>query len=300
MRTLFKNPNSSRLRNDIIDFMFVTPALVFYIIFVVYPLFGGIIYSLTSWDGITSKIKFVGFKNYVELFQDEFVLLPLRNTIIFAFLSMVLLNVLGLLMAIGVENVKGKSFYRGLLYIPAVLGSLVVGYIFSFIISEPLSDFGAWIGNATIQNNLLGSKQYALYMGTIVAVWKNAGWYMVVYIAGLQTIDQSLYDAAIIDGATVWKKFRYVTFPLIAPAFTINMILSVERAFKEYDLMFALTGGGPGRSSELVSMTIYNESFTNKRAGYGSALGVILFLLIVIVTMCQLYVLRRRENDINY
>jgi raffinose/stachyose/melibiose transport system permease protein len=280
--------------------MFVTPALVFYIIFVVYPLFGGIIYSLTSWDGITSKIKFVGFKNYVELFQDEFVLLPLRNTIIFAFLSMVLLNVLGLLMAIGVENVKGKSFYRGLLYIPAVLGSLVVGYIFSFIISEPLSDFGAWIGNATIQNNLLGSKQYALYMGTIVAVWKNAGWYMVVYIAGLQTIDQSLYDAAIIDGATVWKKFRYVTFPLIAPAFTINMILSVERAFKEYDLMFALTGGGPGRSSELVSMTIYNESFTNKRAGYGSALGVILFLLIVIVTMCQLYVLRRRENDINY
>lgn len=300
MRTLFKNPNSSRLRNNIIDFMFVTPALVFYIIFVVYPLFGGIIYSLTSWDGITSKIKFVGFKNYVELFQDEFVLLPLRNTIIFAFLSMVLLNVLGLLMAIGVENVKGKSFYRGLLYIPAVLGSLVVGYIFSFIISEPLSDFGAWIGNATIQNNLLGSKQYALYMGTIVAVWKNAGWYMVVYIAGLQTIDQSLYDAAIIDGATVWKKFRYVTFPLIAPAFTINMILSVERAFKEYDLMFALTGGGPGRSSELVSMTIYNESFTNKRAGYGSALGVILFLLIVIVTMCQLYVLRRRENDINY
>lgn len=300
MKTLMRDVNSNRLRTNLVEFALVTPALIFYIVFVVYPLLGGIFYSMTSWDGISSRIKFVGLQNFIDLFQDEFVLLPLKNTIIFAFLSMIFLNVLGLLMAIGAENVKGRGFYRGLLYIPAVLGSLVVGYIFSFIFSEPLSNFGAFIGNETIKNNLLGSKQYALYMGTIVAVWKNAGWYMVVYIAGLQTIDQSLYDAAIIDGASVWKKFRYVTFPLIAPAFTINMILSVERAFKEYDLIFALTGGGPGRASELVSLTIYNESFTNKRAGYGSALGVILFLLIVLVTMCQLYILRRRENDINY
>ena len=123
---------------------------------------------------------------------------------------------------------------------------------------------------------------------------------MVIYIAGLQNVDKSLHEAAIIDGASSWKRFWSVTFPLIAPAFTINMILSVERAFKEYDLIFALTGGGPGRASELLSMTIYNESFTNKRAGYGSALGVILFLIIVAITLIQLFALRRRENDINY
>ena len=134
-------------------------------------------------------------------------------------------------------------------------------------------------------------------MGILVASWKMAGWYMVIYIAGLQSIDQSLYEAADIDGATGWKKFRMVTFPLLAPSFTINMVLAVERAFKEYDLVFALTGGGPGRSSELVSMTIYNESFTNKRAGYGSALGVVLFLIIVVIKLFQMKVLRRREDN---
>lgn len=159
---------------------------------------------------------------------------------------------------------------------------------------------GKILGSSVMANNLLGSKDYVLAMGILVATWKMAGWYMVIYIAGLQNIDQSLYEAADIDGATGWKKFRYVTFPLIAPAFTINMVLSVERAFKEYDLLFALTGGGPGRASELISMTIYNESFTNKRAGYGSALGVILFLIIVAITLFQMLVLRRRENDINY
>lgn len=123
----------------------------------------------------------------------------------------------------------------------------MVGYIFSFIFSEPLSLLGKTLGIEVMANNLLGSKQFSLYMGVLVGAWKMAGWYMVIYIACLQNIDQSLYEAADIDGATGWKKFRYVTFPLIAPAFTINMILSVERAFKEYDLMFALTGGGHKR-----------------------------------------------------
>ena len=163
----------------------------------------------------------------------------------------------------------------------------------------PFSEFGKMIGWEALANNALGDPDLALAMGCFVATWKGVGWYMVIYIAGLQNVDRSLHEAAIIDGASAWKRFWSVTFPLIAPAFTINMILSVERAFKEYDLMFSLTGGGPGRASELLSMTIYNESFTNKRAGYGSALGVILFLIIVAVTLIQLAMLRRRENDIN-
>ena len=290
-----------KLKTTLVEFMLVVPALALFILFVVYPLIGGIYYSFTSWNGIDINIKFVGFKNYLSIFKDKYVLEPMANTFIFAFFSMILLNVLGLVFAVGLERLtRGKNLMRALLFVPAVLSSLVVGYIFKFIFGEPVAALGKILGSSVMANNLLGSKDYVLAMGILVATWKMAGWYMVIYIAGLQNIDQSLYEAADIDGATGWKKFRYVTFPLIAPAFTINMVLSVERAFKEYDLLFALTGGGPGRASELISMTIYNESFTNKRAGYGSALGVILFLIIVAITLFQMLVLRRRENDLNY
>ncbi|QHQ59612.1 ABC transporter permease subunit [Anaerocolumna sedimenticola] len=290
-----------RLKNTYLEFLIVLPALIFYLVFVIYPLFGGIYYSFTDWNGVDATFKLIGLKNYFTLAGDKYVIRPLTNTFIYAFLSMILLNVLGLALAVGLDRLaKGKNVFRALFFIPAVLSSLVVGYIFSFIFSEPISSLGKSLGIEVMANNLLGSKQFSLYMGVLVGAWKMAGWYMVIYIAGLQNIDQSLYEAADIDGTTGWKKFRYVTFPLIAPAFTINMILSVERAFKEYDLMFALTGGGPGGSSELISLTIYGESFTNKRAGYGSALGVVLFLIILAITLFQMFVLRRRENDINY
>lgn len=290
-----------KVKNTVKEFGFVLPALVLFIVFVVYPLFGGIYYSFTDWNGIDKVFDFVGISNYIAILQDKYVLGPLGNTFLYAFISMILLNVLGLAFAVGLEKVsRGKNLLRALLFVPAVLSSLVVGYIFKFIFAEPVSSLGGMLGIEAISNNLLGSKDYALYMGILVATWKMAGWYMVIYIAGLQNIDQSLYEAADIDGASEWYKFRHITFPLIAPAFTINMVLSVERAFKEYDLIFALTGGGPGRASELISLTIYNESFTNKRAGYGSALGVILFFIIVAITLFQMLVLRRREDDINY
>ena len=201
-------------------------------------------------------------------------------------------------MAIGAESVRrGRNIFRALLYIPSVLSAILVGFVFNFIFDKSLGTLGKQLGIQVMANNLLGSKSFALAMGILVTSWKSAGWYMVVYIAGLHNIDQPLYDAASVDGVTGWKRFWYVTFPLLAPSFTINMVLAVERSFKQYDLLYALTGGGPGRASELISMTIYNESFTNKRAGYGTALGVILFLIIVAITLFQMKVLRKREED---
>lgn len=297
------NGKSLRLRSSVAEFLFVIPALILYLLFVGYPLIGTIVLSLTSWDGVSplAETAFVGLSNYINAFSDKYVLSTLGNTFVYAILSMIFLNVLGLLLAIGLEQVgRGKNFYRALFYSPSVLSSIIVGFIFNFLFSGPIADLGSALGISSIANNVLGSKDTALFAAIFVAMWKGAGWYMVIYIAGLQNIDQSLYEAADIDGATPWKKFRYVTFPLIAPAFTINMVLSLERAFKEYDLIFALTGGGPGRASELFSLTIYNESFVYKHAGYGSALGMILFVIIVVVTLFQMFVLRRREDDITY
>lgn len=296
---ILTNAGKAKMKTSLQEFLIVVPALVFYLVFVIYPLIGGIYYSLTDWNGISAEYNVIGFKNYINLSQDSHVLEPLKNTFIYAFFTTILLNVLGLAMAIGVEKViHGRAFFRSLLFIPSVLSAIVVGYIFNFIFSNVLSEIGEVLGATAMANNLLGSKQWALPMAILVDAWKGAGWYMVIYIAGLQNIDPSLYEAADISGATSWQKFWNVTFPLLAPAFTINMVLAVERAFKQYDLVLALTGGGPGRASELISMTIYNESFTNKRAGYGSALGVVLFLIIVIITLFQMKVLRRREENV--
>ena len=295
--------NQARVKQNrrnaaLVEFMLVLPALLLYFVFVVYPLFGGIFYSLTDWDGIRKTFNFIGLKNYIDIIHDSYVLGPLKNTFIYAFFNTIFLNILGLLMAIGAESVRrGRNIFRALLYIPSVLSAILVGFVFNFIFDKSLGTLGKQLGIQVMANNLLGSKSFALAMGILVTSWKSAGWYMVVYIAGLHNIDQSLYDAASVDGVTGWKRFWYVTFPLLAPSFTINMVLAVERSFKQYDLLYALTGGGPGRASELISMTIYNESFTNKRAGYGTALGVILFLIIVAIKLFQMKVLRKREED---
>ncbi|MBT9777368.1 ABC transporter permease subunit [Clostridium sp. MCC353] len=285
-------------KSSFMEFMIVIPALAFYLLFVIYPLFGGIFYSLTDWNGVSASFNFINIENYIKLFQDKYVLQPLKNTFIYAFFTTIILNILGLAMAVGTESVvRGKNVFRALLFIPAVVSSILVGFVFNFFFANVMADLGKAWNIPLLANNILGSTKHSLWMGILVSSWKMAGWYMVIYIAGLQNIDQSLYDAADIDGATSWKRFRYVTFPLLAPSFTINMVLAVERAFKEYDLIFALTGGGPGRSSELISLTIFNESFTNKRAGYGSALGVVLFVIIVVITLFQMKVLRRREDN---
>lgn len=287
-----------KTKNTLLEFLIVIPALAFYLIFVIYPLFGGIFYSLTDWNGVSASFHFIKLDNYIKLFQDKYVLEPLKNTFIYAFFTTIILNILGLAMAVGTEKVaRGKNVFRALLFVPAVLSSILVGFVFNFFFANVLADIGKALNITLLANNILGSTKHSLWMGILVSSWKMAGWYMVIYIAGLQNIDQSLYDAADIDGATSWKRFRYVTFPLLAPSFTINMVLAVERAFKEYDMIFALTGGGPGRSSEVISMTIYNESFTNKRAGYGAALGVVLFVIIVVITLFQMKVLRRREDN---
>jgi raffinose/stachyose/melibiose transport system permease protein len=148
-----------------------------------------------------------------------------------------------------------------------------------------------------MSNNLLGSLDWSLFCVVIGTTWRMSGWYMVVYLAGLQIIPDELYEAADMDGVGHWGRFRHITFPLIAPAFTINMVLSMERAFKEYDMAFAMTGGGPGNSSELLALTIFNESFTNHRGGYGSAIGILLFALIVVLTFIQMKWLRGREDN---
>ena len=282
-------------------FLLAVPVIILFSTFILYPFFGGIFYSFTRWDGINPNYQMVGFQNYVTLFNDFYVTRPMIQTFIYAFLITIFQNILSLAMAVALNRkLHIKGLLRTLWFIPVVIAPLIVGYIWSFLFSNPIAQLGKFLGIEAMANNLLGSRNTALYSGVFVGMWRNAGYTMVIYIAAFQNIPKEIYEAANVDGTRGWRMFKDITFPLIAPAFTINMVLTMERGFKEFDMMFTLTNGGPGNSSELISLTIYRETFEHFRAGYGSTMGVVLFVIIAILTLFQLYYLRRKEEDIVY
>ncbi len=275
------------------------PMLILYLVFTVYPVIQGIFYSFTDWDGINSNFNIIGFQNYKTFFNDFIVLTPLKNTFVYAFWVTILQNIFALILAIALnQKIKTKNLLRTLIFIPVVLSALIVGYVWSYLFTDPISHLGGSLGIDALKNNLLGNVHTSLAAGIFVTVWKGVGYTMIIYLAALQGISTDIYEAVMIDGATGFERFRHITFPLIAPAFTINMVLVMEGAFKQFDLIFALTLGGPGNSSELLSLTIYRESFEYYRAGYGTTMGVILFVIIVVLSLIELIGLRRREENI--
>lgn len=273
--------------------------LILFLIFSTYPVVEGVFFSFTDWDGLNPKFNFIGLQNYKTFFHDFVVLKPLYNTFIYAFWVTVIQNICALALALALnQKFKTKNLLRTFIFVPVVLSSLIVGYIWSYLFTEPIAMLGDMLGIEVMKYNLLGNKATSLAAGIFVSVWKGVGYTMVIYLAGLQNIDKEIKEAALVDGAKGFQHFRYITFPLIAPSFTINIVLVMEGAFKQFDLIFALTGGGPGNSSELLSLTIYRESFEFYRAGYGTTMGVILALIIIVLSLFELVVLRKRENNI--
>lgn len=289
-----------RSKADIAQYaIMIIPMLLLYIVFTVYPVLEGIFFSFTDWNGVNPDFNLIGLKNFTTIFQDTVVLTPLKNTFVYAFFVTIFQNIFALLFAFALNaKMRSKNILRTMLFIPVVLSALIVGYIWSYLFTEPLAQLGAKLGIEELQYNLLGNPKTAHATSIFVTVWKGVGYTMIIYIAALQGISREIYEAAAVDGATGFSRFRHILFPLIAPAFTINIVLVMEGAFKQFDLVYALTLGGPGNSSELISLTIYRESFEYYRAGYGTAMGVVLFLVIVILSFIQLFVLRRREENV--
>jgi len=292
-------PVKKKDRKEALQYFWMTvPALVLFAVFMVYPVFGGVYYSFTDWNGASSKYNFIGLQNYVTFLHDFAVLVPLRNSFVFAILLTIFQNVASLLLAVLLHGrLRTKNLMRTMLFIPVLLSPLMVGYLWNYLFTDPIAQLGHWLGIETMANNFLGSPKTSIYAAIFVNVWRMVGWTMIIYIAALQSVSRELYEAADVDGAVGWRKFLFITCPMIIPAFTVNIIITMERGFKEFDLLFSLTTGGPGNSSEILSLTIYHETFEYLRAGYGATLGVILFLIIVAITLVQLSLLRRREEN---
>ena len=289
-----KKGNSSKR-----TYMLITiPILALFVCFNTIPLIRGVIYSFTNFKGF-GNYDWVGFRNYMDLFTDPRIGNSYLFTIKLAIAATIVTNVISLILALGLNSkIKGKTFLRAAYFVPNVLGALVVGYIFQYIFTYILPEFGKMIGNKTLSSSMLSSTSLAWIAIVVVCAWQNIAMNTIIYISGLQTVPEDVYEAGDLDGATGWKKFRYLTFPLIIPFFTINMVLCVKNFLMVFDQIMAMTQGGPAQSTESISYLIYNNGMKGGSFGYQSANAVVFFIVIVAISVAQMSISSKKEEQL--
>lgn len=274
------------------------PVLILFFCFNTLPLLKGFMYSLTNFKGY-GTYDWVGLRNYQDLFTDARVGRSYLFTFKFAIVSTIIVNVVSLILALGLNGkIKGKSVLRGIYFIPNVLGGLVVGYIFGFIFTYILPAAGQAMGIGWLSNSLLSNENTAWFAIVVVAAWQSIAMNTIIYISGLQTVPEDVYEAGAIDGATGWTKFRHLTFPLIIPFFTINMVLCMKNFLMVFDQIMALTKGGPAQSTESISFLIYQNGMSGGQFGFQSANAVIFFIVIVAISVCQMKFMGKKEEQL--
>lgn len=267
------------------------PVVALFFCFNTLPLLKGVMYSFTNFKGFGSY-DWVGVRNYMDLFQDVRVGNSYWFTFKLAIVTTIVVNVISLLLAMALNSkIRAKSFFRGAYFLPNILGALVVGYIFNYFFTYILPAVGEMIGWETLSSSLLSSKNLAWIAIVIVCAWQAIAMNTIIYISGLQTVPEDVYEAGAIDGATGWNKFKNLTFPLILPFFTINMVLCVKNFLMVFDQIMALTKGGPAQSTESISYLIYQNGMAGGQFGFQSANAVIFFLVIVAISVTQMTVL---------
>lgn len=280
-------------------FLFITiPVVALFICFNTLPLIKGFIYSFTNFKGYGSY-EWVGLRNYVDLFTDARVAKSYWFTFKYALLGTILTNVISLLIAMGLNSkIKGKSVLRGIYFIPNVLGGLVIGYIFSFIFTYVLPVIGQSLGIGVLSSSMLSNVSTAWIAIVIVGCWQAIAMNTIIYISGLQTVPEDIYEAGAIDGVTGWRKFKDLTFPLIIPFFGINMVLSMKNFLMVFDQIMALTKGGPSQSTESISYLIYNNGMSGGQFGFQSANAFLFFVVIVVISVVQMTVMNKKEEQL--
>jgi raffinose/stachyose/melibiose transport system permease protein len=256
-------------------------------------------YAFTDWDGISTHARFIGLDNFREILRDPASRGALEHTLVLAFAFVIVSNVIGLALALALNRtVKTRGLLRALFFAPVVMSSLAVSYIWQFIFSYsgPLNGGLGRVGLDSLKRGWTGDPRWALWTIFVVLVWQFVGLSMVMYLAGLQGIPEELDEASAVDGASTWRRFRRITLPLLAPAITVSVTLSTIYGLGVFDQVFALTGGGPVDASETLATQIYKQTFAFGRFGYGTAISLILTVLITVLALAQLAILRARES----
>lgn len=280
-------------------FLIITiPILALFICFNTIPLIRGIIYSFTNSRGF-GNYDYVGFRNYMDLFTDTRVLKSYWFTFKLAIVTTIVVNVISLLLALVLNSkIRAKSFFRGAYFLPNILGSLVVGYIFNYFFTYIVPAVADMVGVEGLKSSILSNPNTAWIGIMIVCAWQAIAMNTIIYISGLQTVPVDVYEAGELDGATGIVKFRKLTFPLIIPFFSINMVLCIKNFLMVFDQIMALTKGGPAQSTESISYLIYNNGMSGGQFGFQSANAVVFFIVIVIISVMQMKISSKKEEQL--
>ena len=278
---------------------FALPAMVLFAFVVLLPSARGVYYAFTNWDGLDPAYSFVGLDNFAAMFRDPDALQAIWHTLLIAVAITVIQNGFGLLLALGVNSaIKSRNVLRVFLFAPAVVTPIVTAYLWRNLLGPDgaVNSLLSAVGLSGWQQDWLGNPSVALWSIVGVIVWQFGGYSMVIFLAGLQSIPKEIYEAADIDGAGQVRRFWSVVRPLLAPAFTINLMLSIIGGIKLFDQVYALTGGGPGHATDTLSTLIYKDAFTLGEFGYSIALAVVLTIIVAFASAGQYAVLARNER----
>ena len=276
-------------------FLFIVPALVFYLVFWISPVLMSFFYGLTNWSGL-GDYDFVGLDNFKFLIKEGTLFNSMRNTIIYAVIVVVWGNLQALALALLLNmKLKARGAFRTIFYIPALFSTIVVAFIWSYVYAPYYGMLYEVLGKVGIGENLnlLGSTSTALIAVAFVETWKTSGTMTIIYLAGLQNIPEEVMESARIDGCSAWQSTIRVKIPMLANTITINVMLGLINGFKSFDYVFALTGGGPGTSSSTLMYSIYKMAFMEGQFGKAEALAAVAFIFILAISVVTLLIMKR-------
>lgn len=283
-------------------YLFMIPALVFFLAFWIYPVLQLFFYSITNFNGINYDFDFVGMRNYVKVLTNGTLSNSMKNTLVYTIITVLASNLIGLAVAMILNTkIRLKGLFRTCAYFPALFSAIVVGFIWTYVYmpsSGMVASLITLLGGDGTAFNPLGNYTTALSAIAIVEIWKGFGTTMIIYLAGLQTVDESLLEAARIDGCTEWQLIRMVKLPLISSTITINVVLAVIGGLKAFDYSFIMTNGGPEKATKTLMYQVYETAFTDMKMGRASAFSVLAFAFIIIITMLMLFFMNKREVEL--
>jgi multiple sugar transport system permease protein len=285
----------SQITKNLIAYSFILPNLIGFAIFTLVPVVFSLVLAFMNWDG-ANQSSWAGLDNFRQLLSDETFLISLKNTIVYvsATVPLTMAASLGLALLLN-QPIRGRNIFRTIFFFPYVASLVAVAVVWNLLFfpsAGPVNQFLQAIGIAN-PPRWAASIQWAMLTVVLASVWKGMGYYMVIYLAALQGIPELLYEAASIDGANTWQKFRYITLPMLTPAtFFISVMLTIS-SFKVFDLIMVMTGGGPGRATNVLVIHTYNTAFVDFRFGYASSIAMVLFVLVLGITIVQFYVEKR-------
>lgn len=277
---------------------FVGPIVFAFSVVVIIPMFIGFYYSFTDWNGIVNDANWVGIKNYIEIFKNDGQMLDsFKFTVKFAIASVIMINFIGFGLALLVTNGrKSNNVLRSIFFMPNLIGGLILGFIWQFIFTKAFDTIGTKLGWSFLEGWL--STSTTGFWGLVILMsWQMSGYMMIIYIAALQNIPESLIEAAKIDGANAYHRLKNITVPLVMPAFTVGVFLTLSNSFKLYDQNLSLTGGGPYHSTEMLAMNIYKTAFTYNKLGLAQAKAVIFLITVAVITLTQMYFSKKKEVE---